>query len=73
MNMVTKNNEAITDKAINNIGFERESEIFKAIAHPMRLKIILLLMQKEYSVTDVADKLGLAQPKTSHHITSLKD
>lgn len=73
MNTGIKKNVNLTDKAINNIGFVKESEIFKGIAHPVRLNILLLLMQKEYSVTDVADKLGLAQCKTSHHLTILKD
>lgn len=54
--------------------FETYSEIFKALAHPLRLKIACGLMKKdECCVSVMVEKLGVAQPTVSQHLNILKN
>lgn len=49
------------------------SEIFKALAHPVRLKIACGLMKKdECCVSLMVEKLGISQPTVSQHLNILK-
>ncbi|MES2284151.1 MAG: metalloregulator ArsR/SmtB family transcription factor [Bacteroidota bacterium] len=54
---------------------KKKSEIIKALAHPARLEILLLLSRKKgkMSVTDIHESLGLTQPETSRHLIVLKN
>lgn len=53
---------------------EKYAEIFKALAHPIRLKIVCGLIKKEQcNVTIMVDKLGLPQPTVSQHLNILKN
>lgn len=53
---------------------ERYAEIFKALAHPIRLKIACGLMTKdECNVSLMVEKLGIAQPTVSQHLNILKN
>lgn len=53
---------------------EQYSEIFKALAHPIRLKIVCGLIKKqECNVTIMVEKLGIAQPTVSQHLNILKN
>ena len=52
---------------------EKFAEIFKALAHPIRLKIVCGLIKKEEcNVSIMVEKLGLPQPTVSQHLTILK-
>jgi len=56
------------------MNFEKYSEIFKALAHPLRLKIACGLMHKdECNVSVMVEKLGVAQPVVSQHLNILKN
>jgi DNA-binding transcriptional ArsR family regulator len=49
-------------------------DIFKALAHESRLKILgLLAEEQEYSVSDLARLLDLRDPTVSHHLGKLHD
>lgn len=53
---------------------EKTVNIFKALACETRLKIVMgLLEKKECNVNLMAEKLGLAQPNVSQHLTILKN
>lgn len=53
---------------------ERYAEIFKALAHPIRLKIVCGLIKKqECNVSIMVEKLSLAQPTVSQHLNILKN
>lgn len=53
---------------------ERYADIFKALAHPIRLKIVCGLMKKdECNVSIMVEKLGIAQPTVSQHLNILKN
>ncbi|MDX1905274.1 MAG: metalloregulator ArsR/SmtB family transcription factor [Thermonemataceae bacterium] len=46
---------------------------FKSIAHPTRMGVIQLLLQKEQmSVTAICDSLDLEQSLASHHLASMR-
>ncbi len=52
------------------------SESLKAMAHPDRISILLLLGQKKkikFSVNEICNKLKLNQPEASRHLSILKN
>ena len=52
------------------------SESLKAIAHPDRLNVLILLSQKEKTklpVNEICEKLKLSQPEVSRHLSILKN
>jgi hypothetical protein len=46
---------------------------FKAMANESRLRIVGLLAERERSVQELAELLGLKEPTVSHHLASLKN
>jgi DNA-binding transcriptional ArsR family regulator len=53
--------------------FNTVVSVFKALAHESRLKIIGLLAQDEYSVSELAEALDLKDPTVSHHLNKLHE
>lgn len=54
--------------------FEDYAQIFKALAHPLRLKIACGLTRKdECNVSVMVEKLQVAQPTVSQHLNILKN
>lgn len=49
------------------------SEIFKAIAHPVRLQILNGLMTHECNVNHIVENLSLPQSTVSQHLSILKN
>ncbi len=45
----------------------------KAIAHPLRLKILCVLGSDEISVQDIVDNVGTSQSNISQHLAILRD
>lgn len=52
--------------------FNRESQLFQALAHPKRLEIIHLLRQQELCVNQILEMLDLPQANISQHLILLK-
>jgi len=53
---------------------ENYAEIFKALAHPIRLKIVCGLMTKDQcNVSVMVEKLQVPQPTVSQHLNILKN
>lgn len=53
---------------------EKFAELFKALAHPIRLRIVCGLIKKqECNVSIMVEKLGIAQPTVSQHLNILKN
>jgi DNA-binding transcriptional ArsR family regulator len=48
------------------------SRLFKTLGEPTRLRIVSLLCQKERSVQQIQEALGLAQPCASGHLAVLR-
>ena len=45
----------------------------KAIAHPLRLKILCVLGDQEISVQDIVEQVGTTQSNISQHLAILRD
>lgn len=53
---------------------DKYAEIFKALAHPVRLRIVCGLVNKEEcNVSIMVEKLGISQPNVSQHLNILKN
>jgi ArsR family transcriptional regulator len=49
------------------------SRAIKAIAHPLRLKILCVLADKELSVQEIVGSVGTSQSNISQHLAILRD
>ena len=49
------------------------SQAIKAIAHPLRLKILCVLGDKAVSVQDIVEYVGTSQSNISQHLAILRD
>lgn len=58
---------------MSNMGNQLISNIFKALAHPIRLQIIKLLKNGEMCVCDILPNLDSEQSNTSQHLAILKN
>lgn len=45
----------------------------KAIAHPLRLRILCVLGDREISVQDIVEQVGTSQSNISQHLAILRD
>ena len=52
---------------------DRASRSMKAIAHPLRLKILCTLGNEEISVQDIVEQVGTSQSNISQHLAMLRD
>jgi len=51
---------------------ESASEVFKALSTPMRLRIMELIYERELSMNDLAEALGLTNSAISLHVSKLE-
>ena len=49
-----------------------KADLFRALAHPARIRILELLADGERSVHDLQQTLGLDQPVVSQHLSALR-
>jgi ArsR family transcriptional regulator len=49
--------------------FERQAEIVKAIAHPVRIAIVDFLKDGEQCVCDIAENVGAERSNVSRHLS----
>ncbi len=52
---------------------DRASRSLKAMSHPLRLKILCVLGDREVSVQDIVDSVGTSQSNISQHLAILRD
>ena len=52
--------------------YEKESEILKALGHPIRLKMVEGLINNECNVNKIVDVLNIPQSTASQHLGILK-
>ena len=52
---------------------EELSRIFRALSHPVRVKLVEDLMKKECCVGEIELCLSISQPNVSQHLKVLKD
>ena len=51
---------------------EELSEILKGVAHPLRLRIIMMLCERKHTVTELTDGLEAKQSLVSQHLAPLR-
>jgi DNA-binding transcriptional ArsR family regulator len=49
-----------------------KAEFFRALAHPLRIRILEILGTGEHSVQELQQRLGLEQPIVSHQLAVLR-
>lgn len=49
-----------------------KASIFQGLAHPTRLAIVELVMEREMSVGEIMHRLGVEQPTISQHLAILR-
>ncbi len=49
--------------------FERQAEVAKAVAHPLRVAVIDFLKDGEKCVCDIAEQVGSERSNVSRHLT----
>jgi len=52
---------------------ERAARSLKAMSHPLRLKILCTLGDREVSVQDIVERVGTSQSNISQHLAILRD
>jgi len=52
---------------------QRASRSLKAMSHPLRLKILCTLGDREVSVQDIVEHVGTSQSNISQHLAILRD
>jgi DNA-binding transcriptional ArsR family regulator len=52
---------------------ERMARAMRAIAHPLRLKILCVLGAEELSVQDIVEAVGTSQSNVSQHLAILRE
>lgn len=52
---------------------ERLLAFFKALANESRLRLLGFLAQREHSVQELAEAIGVSEPTASHHLAMLRD
>ncbi len=64
----------MTDRIIDREeDIQLASQAIKAIAHPLRLKILCVLGDQEISVQDIVEHVGTSQSNISQHLAILRD
>lgn len=52
--------------------YENEAEIYRALADPIRLRILALLRVREACVCELVSRLPVSQPAVSQHLRKLR-
>ncbi len=52
---------------------QQAAQAMKAIAHPLRLKILCVLGSQELSVQDIVEQVGTTQSNISQHLAKMRD
>jgi ArsR family transcriptional regulator len=68
-----RSGEAETLLITRDDDIERASRSLKAMSHPLRLKILCTLGNREVSVQDIVQHVGTSQSNISQHLAILRD
>jgi ArsR family transcriptional regulator len=53
--------------------YELRAQMFKAMAHPMRIQLLEKLKEKPWCVCELAEEVGIDKSVASKHLSQLKD
>lgn len=54
-------------------GYKKQAQLFQALAHPVRLRILDILARQEACVCHMTEILGKRQPYVSQQLATLRD
>lgn len=66
-------NSPISDMMQHEEQVEVAARALKAISHPLRLKILCVVGDREVCVQDIVDAVGTSQSNISQHLAILRD
>jgi len=52
--------------------YQRNAEIYKLLANPIRLEILDILKDREVSLEELSEIVGIRKPNTSQHLAILR-
>jgi DNA-binding transcriptional ArsR family regulator len=58
---------------MQHVDAARLARCLKAVCDPNRIQILSILVEGEYCVSDLVERLRIDQPKVSHHLAILRD
>ena len=64
---------AILEMIQQNEHIETAARALKAMAHPLRLKILCVIGEEEVCVQDIVEAVGTSQSNISQHLAILRD
>lgn len=67
------NTSVVQDLIAKQEHIETAARALKAIAHPLRLKIMCVVGDQEVCVQDIVDMVGTSQSNISQHLAILRD
>jgi len=70
---MTETTTTLPSLMTNDDDIERASRSLKAMSHPLRLKILCTLGDREISVQDIVEHVGTSQSNISQHLAILRD
>lgn len=80
MNFTTQDYNPVSDEVEGEYALlqgdediDRASRALKAMSHPLRLKILCTLGDREVSVQDIVEQVGTSQSNISQHLAILRD
>lgn len=75
MEIIDSNKDVNNAVAVGNMDqiIEGAAETLKAMAHPLRLKILCVLDSSEMSVQELVEKVGTSQSNVSQHLSILRE
>lgn len=60
------------DVAHAQVDVQELADLFKVLGDPTRIRIVQQLLNKEMSVTDIAESMGMGQSAISHQLRVLR-
>lgn len=63
----------IVSPQFDDDNIEKAARCMKALAHPLRLKVIASLGESELSVQELVEAVGTTQSNVSQHLTIMRD
>ncbi|MFV0457273.1 MAG: ArsR/SmtB family transcription factor [Actinomycetales bacterium] len=52
--------------------YEAKADLFKSLAHPVRIRVLELLSEREYAVRDLRARIDVEQTGLSQHLAVLR-
>jgi len=72
MNMVPRDSMPLHRRAEEKVVLEKAASVFASLSNPVRLGVLLRLVKREWSVSELALDLEISQSALSQHLGKLR-